>query len=89
MIFGTDSDPLPCDESIEEDRESSQSAAVSSKKRSVPESNQRVRLSVAQKMEAVKHFEANPGMTYPKLVDWCYKKYEMKKKLSASTPIPQ
>ena len=56
-IFGTDSDSdlQPCDESIEEDLESSQSAAVSRKKPRVePESNQRVRLSVAQKIEAVK-----------------------------------
>ena len=79
-IFGSDSDSesLPCDEPMEEDRDSSQSAAVSSKKlRTAPEGgNLRVRLSVAQKMEAMKHYEANPGMSYPKLVDWCYRQSE-------------
>ena len=30
----------------------------------------------------MKHYEANPGMTYDKLIDWCYTKYEMKKRLS-------
>ena len=88
-IFGSDSDSesLPCDEPMEEDRDSSQSAAVSSKKlRTAPEGgNLRVRLSVAKKMEAMKHYEANPGMSYPKLVDWCYRQFDMKKKLSAST----
>jgi hypothetical protein len=62
-IFGTDSDsdPLSCAKSIEGDCDSVHSAAVSRKKpRCTPESSQKVRLSLAQKMEAVKHYEANP-----------------------------
>jgi hypothetical protein len=32
----------------------------------------------------VVHFDANPEMQYPKMVERCKKKIEMKKKLSAS-----
>jgi hypothetical protein len=87
----SDSDPRPglsCAESIEEDRDSVHSAAVSRKKpRCTPESSQRVQFICCSEleMEAVKHYEANPGMSYPKLVDWCYKQFDMKKRLSAST----
>ena len=42
-------------------------------------------MTVAQKLEAIQHYEANPGMSFPKLVDWCYRHFDMKKKLSAST----
>jgi hypothetical protein len=88
-IFGTDSDsdPQPNDESVMEDCDSSQSAAFLSKKpRCAQEGNQRARLSesVAQKMEAMRYYEDNPGLSYPRLIDWCFKKIGMKKKLSTS-----
>ena len=41
-------------------------------------------LSVAKKMEVMKHYENNPGLSYPKLIDRCFKKIEMKEKLSTS-----
>ncbi len=71
-IFGTDSESKsePC-----EDRDASGSAVGSSKKPGVRQrQSHRALLTVAQKMEAVKHYQENPGMSYPKLIEWCYKK---------------
>jgi hypothetical protein len=86
MIFGTesDSDHELSDESNVQDHISAGSAVGSGKKRAAPEKSLRARLNLSQKMEAMKYFGENPGMTYPKLIEWCYKKFDMKKKLSTS-----
>jgi hypothetical protein len=69
-----------------EDCDASQSAAIGSKKsRGAPEGKKRIRLSVGQKAIAMKHFEENLGMSYPKLIDWCFEKFGMEKKISEST----
>ena len=36
-------------------------------------------------MEAVQHFEANKGMSQAALIDWCFHKFQMKKKLGKGT----
>ena len=78
QIFGTDSESElePC-----EDRDASGSA-VGSSKRPRSEGSRRARLTVAQKIEAMKHYRENPGMSYPQLIEWCFKKFDMKNKLS-------
>jgi hypothetical protein len=78
-IFGTSSES-----ELEqgEDRDVSGSAVASSKKRAAPDGSHRARLTVAEKTEAMKHYQANPGMSYPMLIEWCFKTFEMKKKLS-------
>jgi hypothetical protein len=43
-------------------------------------SNERVRITIQQKMQAVQHFQANKGMTQTALIEWCFHKLEMKKK---------
>jgi hypothetical protein len=86
MIFGTesDSDVEVSDESNAQDHVSAGSAVGSGKKRAAPEKSLRARLNLAKKMESMKYFGENPRMTYPKLIEWCYKKIDMKKKLSTS-----
>ena len=67
-IFGTDSDSDS--ESCEDDASGS---AVSSRKklpRGAPEGSHRARLTVAQKLEAVKHYQENPGKHI--LRQWCH-----------------
>jgi hypothetical protein len=78
MIFGTDSES---ESELCEDSEASRSA-VGSSKQPRSEGSHRARLTVAQKMEAMKHYQENPGMSYPQLIEWCFKKIEMTKKLS-------
>ena len=80
MIFGTesDSDVELSDESNVQDPISAGSAVGSGKKRAAPEKSLRARLNLAKKMEAMKYFGENPGMTYPKLIERCYKKIDMK-----------
>ncbi len=86
-IFETDSDPesYPSSESSINNEDSTQSAAASSgKKRPAPKTKKRARLTAAEKLQAMQHYEANPGMTYDKLIDWCYAKFDMDKRLSKS-----
>jgi hypothetical protein len=81
-IFGTDSESDS--ESCQDDHDASGSAVSSRKRlpRGAPEGSHRARLTVAQKLEAVKHYQENPGMSHPQLIEWSYKKFDMKKKLS-------
>jgi hypothetical protein len=87
VIFGPDSEPEPdsSSESSQHEEDSTQAAATSAgKKRAAPQS--RARLTVSEKNQAMQHFQGNqPEMTYAKLIDWFYKKFAMKKKLSRST----
>jgi hypothetical protein len=55
------------------------------KPRLAPESIHRARLTATQKIQAMKYFEETPGMSYGQLMDWCYQKFEMSKKLSKAT----
>ena len=63
-IFGTSSES-----ELEqgEDRDVSGSAVASSKKRAAPDGSH-------EKTEAMKHYQANPGLSYPMLIEWCFKK---------------
>ena len=45
----------------------------------------RVRITNQQKMQAVAHFQANKGMTQAALIEWCFHKFDVKKRLSKAT----
>ncbi len=78
------SDVELCDDSNVQDCDSAASALCSSKKHAVPEKIESALLNPAKKMEAMKYFGENPRMTYPKLIEWCFKKFDMKKKLGTA-----
>ena len=73
-IFGTD-DESSGDENDHEDTNPADSVKPG---RGAPKTDIRVRLTVQQKMEAVKHFHDNKGMTQAALIGWCFHKFQMK-----------
>jgi hypothetical protein len=87
MIFGigTDSDVELSDEFNVQDHVLAGSAVCSGKKRAAPEKV----LNLAQKMEAMKYFGENPGMTYPKLIEWCYTIFSLVCSTVVSPGIPK
>ena len=80
-IFGTD-DESSGDENDHEDTNPADSVKPG---RGAPKTDSRVWLTVQEKMEAVKHFHDNKGMTQAALIGWCFHKFQMKKRLGKGT----
>jgi hypothetical protein len=76
-VSGTDdeSSTPSCDEAINSSISESDKLG-----RGVPKkkSDERVRITIQQKMQAAQHFQANKGMTQAALIEWCFHKFEMK-----------
>ena len=83
-IFGTDdeSSTSSCDEAINSSISESDKLGRGAPKK---KSNERVRITIQQKMQAVQHFQANKGMTQAALIEWCFHKFGMKKRLGKGT----
>jgi hypothetical protein len=57
---------------------------VSEKKpRGYPKGLQRVHLQLWEKIKTVQHYVANPKMTHPEMIAWCFSTFKMPKRLSA------
>ena len=64
---------------------SSQSAEVNNKMpNDASTGKKRIRLTIEEKIIAMQHFENNPGLSYPELIDWCSEKFGLQEKLSIS-----
>mmetsp|Transcript_52392 Transcript_52392/g.109306 ORF Transcript_52392/g.109306 Transcript_52392/m.109306 type:complete len:132 (-) Transcript_52392:1330-1725(-) len=66
--------------SVEEEAEQISKQQSSKKSKGAPVA--RVRLSQQEKMKLVHYHLANPLISQKELIDWCFKKFDMKKRLS-------